>query len=90
MKFKVVGSKLQVNYLIITVFCYFCCLKTTIEYNYLSLYIQNKPVMFFKLSTPMFSEAGFLGNPGMVITSPQTMTINSAPAAKRISLMGTS
>ena len=39
---------------------------------------------------PMFSEAGFLGNPGIVIIAPQITTINSAPEHKRTSLIGIS
>ncbi len=38
----------------------------------------------------MFSDAGFLGKPGMVMTSPHTITINSAPEANLISRIGTS
>ena len=33
----------------------------------------------------ILSADGTLGNPGMVITSPQTATMNSAPAARRTS-----
>ena len=33
------------------------------------------------------SADGTFGSPGMVITSPQTMTMNSAPAASRTSRM---
>ena len=42
------------------------------------------------LSTPMFSDAGFLGRPGIVIISPQITTINSAPEHNLTSLIGTS
>ena len=34
------------------------------------------------------SDAGILGNPGIVIISPQTTTINSAPEDNRTSLTG--
>ena len=41
------------------------------------------------LSTPMFSDAGFLGRPGIVIISPQITTINSSKH-NLTSLIGTS
>ena len=41
-------------------------------------------------SISILSAAGTFGRPGMVIISPQTMTINSAPAESRTSLIGIS
>ena len=36
-------------------------------------------------STSMFTADGTFGNPGMVMMSPQIITTNSAPAARRTS-----
>ena len=41
---------------------------------------QNNPVIFPSLSTSIFSAAGTLGRPGMVMMSPVRATMNPAPA----------
>ena len=43
-------------------------------------YVQNSPVILPFSSTSMFSAAGFLGKPGMVIISPVRATRKPAPA----------
>ena len=42
---------------------------------------QNNPVTLPSSSKSIFSAAGTFGRPGIVIISPQTITMNSAPAA---------
>ena len=41
---------------------------------------QNNPVIFPSLSTSIFSAAGTLGRPGMVMIAPVRATTNPAPA----------
>ena len=41
---------------------------------------QNSPVIFPESSTSIFSAAGILGRPGMVIMSPVRTTTKPAPA----------
>src|SRR5215207_10620599 len=50
---------------------------------------QNRPTILPPSSRPMTSAEGILGRPGMVMMSPQTTTMNSAPAARRTSRIGT-
>ena len=47
-------------------------------------------MMFPSSSISILSAAGIFGNPGIVIISPHTITINSAPADNLTSLMGIS
>ena len=44
---------------------------------------QNSPVMFPSSSTSIFSAAGTLGSPGIVMMSPVSATTNPAPADTR-------
>src|SRR5205807_7076860 len=46
---------------------------------------QNRPMILPSAPTSMASAAGTLGSPGMVMTSPQIATTNSAPADSRTS-----
>ena len=48
--------------------------------------VQNSPMIFPDSSRSMEDAAGSRGRPGIVITSPQMTTMNSAPAARRTSL----
>ena len=52
-------------------------------------WLQNSPSTSPASFTKMLFAAGTRGNPGMVIISPQITTINSAPADRRTSLIGT-
>src|SRR5437762_2125396 len=45
---------------------------------------QNRPTTFPSMRS-IFKAAGSFGNPGIVMTSPQIITTNSAPAASRTS-----
>src|SRR5215831_15558215 len=47
--------------------------------------LQNSPTMRPSLPTSIASAAGTFGRPGMVMTSPQIATTNSAPADSRTS-----
>ena len=48
---------------------------------------QNNPTTFPWASRSIFDADGTLGSPGIVMMSPHTMTMNSAPAASRTSRM---
>ena len=50
---------------------------------------QNRPSTCPSSPIRMLLAAGTLGNPGIVIISPQMATMNPAPAARRTSRMGT-
>ena len=50
-----------------------------------ALHNQNSPTIFPSSFTSIAFADGTFGKPGIVITSPQTSTINSAPAASRTS-----
>ena len=50
---------------------------------------QNRPSTCPSSPIRMLLAAGTLGNPGIVIISPQIATMNPAPAARRTSRMGT-
>ena len=50
---------------------------------------QNRPSTCPSSPIRMLLAAGSLGNPGIVIISPQMATMNPAPAARRTSRMGT-
>jgi len=50
---------------------------------------QNRPTMWPSSSTSMLRAAGTAGRPGIVMMSPQTMTMKRAPAARRTSRIST-
>ena len=52
---------------------------------FIGLFYQNRPVILPSASTSMFTAAGFLGRPGMVMMLPQMTTTKPAPAARRTS-----
>ena len=49
---------------------------------------QNNPTILPSVPTSIESAAGTLGRPGIVMTSPQIATTNSAPADSRTSRTG--